>query len=105
MPKTYLAQYLRYFYANLKKKDGSFYSPATLLCIRSSINRYLTSSEVGQKLNICSDPDFKSSNTMLKVMVSKFLNDGGRIKNYPPIEEEDLPVSYTHLTLPTILLV
>ena len=23
-------------------------------------------------------------------MVGKFLNDGGRIKNYPPIEEEDL---------------
>lgn len=87
IPPYFLDQYLRHFYSNLRKCDGTFYSPSTLLCIRSSINRYLSSF---RPINLCADSEFKRSNIMLKIMVGKFLNAGGRIQHYNPIEDNDM---------------
>ena len=87
MQPYFLDQYLRHFYSSLKKSDGTFYAPSTLLSIRSAINRYLSSF---RPVNLCADSEFKRSNVMLKIMVGRFLNAGGRIQHYNPIEENDM---------------
>ena len=87
MPSYFLDQYLRHFYSSLKKSDGTLYAPSTLLCIRSAINRHLSNF---RPVNICTDSEFKRSNVMLKIMVGKFMNAGGRIQRYNPIEEKDM---------------
>lgn len=40
IPNSYLNKYLRFFYSKLRLKDGNYYSQPTLLCIRSSLNRF-----------------------------------------------------------------
>jgi len=87
MPSYFLDHYLRHFYSSLKKSDGTLYAPSTLLCIRSAINRHLSNF---RPVNICTDSEFKRSNVMLKIMVGKFMNAGGRIQRYNPIEEKDM---------------
>ena len=52
MPVKYLNQYLRLWYAKAKKIDGSDFSPATLICMRAAIQRYLTSSSVNRQVDI-----------------------------------------------------
>ena len=41
LPSSILNNYLRYFYSELRQKDGSFYSPKSLICFRGGIHRYL----------------------------------------------------------------
>ena len=43
MPATFLNKYLRLFYFSLKCKDGSPYTPRSLIGIRAAIHRYLIS--------------------------------------------------------------
>lgn len=47
VPDNYLCDYLRYFYANIRKDDESLYAPASLICIRSSasVQRYIRTSD------------------------------------------------------------
>ena len=37
MPLRYLAQYLRFWYSQLKRRDNGLYSPSSLKCFRASI--------------------------------------------------------------------
>lgn len=85
-----LDQYMRYFYSTLATKYGNPMAPATLLCIRSSLNRYLNSQPINRPVNLCTDSAFISSNKMLKVMVGKFIKEGGKIQHFSPIERTDL---------------
>ena len=43
IPVKHLNDYLRLFYAQARKKNGDLYAPASLICIRASIQRHLTS--------------------------------------------------------------
>lgn len=90
MSNSYLNDYLRFFYSKLRTKDGSFYSPSTLLCIRSSLNRFFNSSVLSKNVNIVNGPEFASCNRMLKSMVGHFLKEGGKVNQHVPIEDEDL---------------
>ena len=85
-----LAEYLRYFYSSLKKKDGGFFSPSSLGCIRAAIHRYLTSAPVSRSINLIKDSSFLSANKMLKVLASKYIKNGGKEKRFDSIEKEDL---------------
>ncbi len=40
VPKSILDTYLRFYYSSLRTKDGRFYAPKSLICIRASIHRY-----------------------------------------------------------------
>lgn len=73
IPERYLNQYLRYFYSELRQADGSFYSPATLICIRAAIHRRLTTAPINRNVDILHSSQFASANNMLRVMVGKAL--------------------------------
>lgn len=90
MPITCLNNYLRYYYSKLKTKTGEFYSPSTLLCIRCSLNRFFNTASINKKINLVSDSEFSTSNAMLKTMVGNFLKQGGKVKQYPPLEDNDM---------------
>jgi len=91
MPVRYLAQYLRFWYSQLKKKDNGLYSPSSLICIRASIQRYLSSSEVGRRVNIVNGEDFKEANNMLKCKIGQHLKANGSSSNSSvSINGEDL---------------
>ena len=53
IPHNFLNDYLRLFYTKIRKDDGGLYSPASLICFRASIQRYLSSYAVNKNINIC----------------------------------------------------
>ena len=73
MPIKYLSQYLRFWFANATKKDGKLYAPATLICMRAAVNRYLNDSVIDRKVNIITDKDFNTSNNALMAKIAKYL--------------------------------
>ena len=90
MPVKFLANYLRFFYFNLRCKDGTFYAPRSLIGIRASLHRYLTSCEVDRGINILKDKEFDRPNAILKAMVGKWIKEGNKSKRYPAIEPADM---------------
>lgn len=96
-PDEILNNYLRYFYSSLKKEDNSYYSPSTLVCIRASIQRFLSSANINRNVNIITDPTFKRANKTLKAMVSKAMSF--TVKNeekFPAIENSDMILLRTY---------
>ena len=89
MPNNTLNQYLRFYYYRLKRKDGQPYSPASLICIRAGIQRYMNII-LKIPVNIVTNDDFQSANRMLRVKVREFMQSGGDVKQFEPIEEGDL---------------
>ena len=91
IPKCILNNYLRYFYSFFRKSDGSFYAPATLICVRAALFRYFSSECNRNDFNI-TDPEFKTSNEVLKYMVFKYKRANQAIDNtkYPAIEVNDM---------------
>ena len=94
LPYSILNTYLRYFYSELKKEDGTPYAPASLICIRASLQRQLSLPEFGRpEINIISGDQFAGSNRMLKAMVARYLKSDDKKKpeeKYPPIEVDDM---------------
>ena len=76
VPASVLNDYLRLFYSNLKRQDGSFYAPSSLICIRAAIHRHMVSPDVNSSLNILKDDQFVRANSVLKAMVKKYLTSG-----------------------------
>ena len=104
VPPAILDTYLRYYYSSLRTKDGQFYAPKTLICVRASIHRYLQLNRPA--VNVIEDSMFSQSNRMLKTMIAKFKNSGQRKKeSYPVIEKKDMESirSYFDRSSPTIL--
>lgn len=98
-----LAKVLRLFFGSLKKKDGSFYAPASLICIRASLFRFFMRS---RKINIISDDQFFDVNATLKCLARKFIVNGGQASHFHAIESEDLEVlsNYFDRSNPVVLL-
>ena len=91
VPNEVLCNYLRLFYAQLRTKDGSFYSPPSLICYRAAIHRHLTSCEVNRKINICCDDNFKRANGVLAAMIGKHKTAGmKKTKPYGKISDADM---------------
>jgi len=90
LPETILCKYLRFFYSKLETINGAPYAPASLICIRAGLQRYLSS--MHREVNIVSGDKFGPANRMLKAMVGKYLSSKQRKpeEKYPPIEEEDM---------------
>ena len=89
VPLNILANYLSFYYYNLKKKDSKPYSPTSLICIRSSIQRYLSGPSVNRDINIIDDVRFIRSIGVLKAMVKKWLKDNdSNTKQFEAIEKK-----------------
>ena len=89
IPPKMLNKYLRYFYSQLRKNDGLFYSPKTLACFRAGIHRYLPLHR--PEINIIEDDIFRQSNRMLTAKVAEFKKSGQqKEKSYDVIQKEDM---------------
>lgn len=84
-----LNNYLRYFYHELRTKNGRFYSPTSLKCIRAGIHRHINQT-LNRKIDIINGDNFASSNRMLKTMAGLWLSHGGESTQYDKIEDQDL---------------
>ena len=80
---------LREFYCDLIQKSGQVYSPASLLCIRAAIHRYLSNSPWNKQFSIIEDRAFLSSNNMLKAKVAESLKSGKSVNHFEMIQEGD----------------
>ena len=100
-----LADYITWFYTSLRTRNGHFYAPATLLCIRAAIQRHLRTFQGGNKCNIVTDPAFSEANKSLRNMVVAFSCSGGKIKHYNAITPQDLHKIWNHFdrSTPVIL--
>ena len=76
VPDALLCNYLRLFYSQLRMKNGEFFSPSTLICIRAAIHRHLTSVSVDRHVNILHGEEFKRANSVLKSMAGQYLASG-----------------------------
>lgn len=107
MPIKYLSQYLRFWYATSTKKDGKLYAPATLICMRAAVNRYLNESVVDRKVNIITDKDFNASNNALMAKIAKYIktNTNSEKSGYQAIDENDLKLlsKYFDRSTPQVL--
>lgn len=105
IPKDIFNNYLRYFYSELKTKDGNLYSPASLICIRAALFRFF---QLKNNINIIGDQNFQLSNHMLKTMVYRYKrsNQSKCEDKYPAIELNDMAKlrAYFDRSNPTILL-
>lgn len=90
IPIRILDNYLRFFYSELRTKEGNYYAPASLVCFRAAIHRYFLL--IRSDVNIIGDVRFRRSHQMLKAMVAKY-KKSGQIKtkeSYPVIEYKDM---------------
>ena len=71
-----LADVLRGFYANARKKDGAEYSKSGLVNIRASLNRFLQDPPHSRQINLMKDRDFISANHIITRMVKKLIQEG-----------------------------
>ena len=90
IPIVLLNTYLRYFYSELRTRNGNFYAPASLVCIRAGINRYFSLNR--PDVNIIGDQRFIKANRMLKTMVARYKtsNQPKSMEKYAAVEKEDL---------------
>lgn len=89
-----LNNYLRYFYHELRTKNGQYYSPASLKCIRAGIHRHITQA-LNRNINIINGNEFASSNRMMKTMAGLWLSHGGEVSQYDRIEDDDLKTIFS----------
>ena len=90
IPVNILNNYLRFFYAELRTKEGNYYAPPSLICIRAALHRHFL--QIRNDVNIISDHHFERSNRMLATMVQKFKrsNQPKKRDTYPAIEQSDM---------------
>ena len=86
-----LDEKLRFFYAEVRGKQGQDYSKNTLLGIRSGIERYLNGPPHNKGILISQNPAFKRSNMMLNAKLKSLKHEGKHsVQHKPAIEIEDL---------------
>ena len=108
LPEEVLATYLRLFYFKLRTVDGKYFSPSSLVGIRASIQRYMTSPEVDRNVDIIHGQNFHRANATLKAMVGQWLKSGtgkDQHEKYSAIEPADLKKMYEYFdrSNPTVL--
>ena len=69
-----LAQFLRTMYVEVRQKDGSFYSKASLLSFRGGIHRHLN--ELGRNVDIYKDAAFRAANKTLDAHLKHLKRSG-----------------------------
>lgn len=97
VPDSILNNYLRLYYATLRREDGTYYAPASLICIRAAIHRHLVSAEINCKIDILNGENFRRANGVLKAMVKKYLESGQeKPREFERITDEDLKAIHNY---------
>ena len=78
---------LRYFYSELRNKSGGYYSKSTLVCIRAALYRYFKTERM---FDIILEQEFFHANQILKSVIKTYTENGGLVKKYEAIEEDDM---------------
>ena len=85
-----VAEYLRYFYSELRTVNGKLYSGPTLICIRAALCRFFRQPPLNLRFNIITDSEFFNANQVLKVMLKKYREEGGVPQHFEAIEKPDI---------------
>jgi integrase len=104
IPKSFLNNYLRYFYSELRQVNGSYYAPKSLVCFRAGLHRYFCLKR--PEINILTDPEFAQSNRMLRTMVAKYKTSGQKKPSeFDAIQKNDMIIlrQYFDRSSPKIL--
>ena len=97
--KDDLAEFLINFYAECRKKNGDFYSRASMVSIRFGLQRHFLSL---RKLDIVNDPAFQLSNEMFKAVLTQIKRSGkGSTQHKEVISDADIDKLYSSATLDT----
>lgn len=87
----FLNDYLRLFYSSLRKLDGTYYAPKSLICIRAAIQRHLVSPAVNRNVNIINRDDFRGCNGVLVSVIKKYLEKQPEKQvKFVPISDADM---------------
>lgn len=78
---------LRIFYAFIRKLDGGYYAPASLITARAGVYRYLMRT---RGINIIEDKNFAKANLQLKATAAMFIKEGGSVMRFCALETVDL---------------
>ena len=78
--KDKLATVLRKFCAETRKKNGEFYTKASLVGIRFGLQRFLSS----RKIDIIKDPEFSEANKVYHAEISELKREGRAQTQYKP---------------------
>ena len=79
MNKAEMNKCLRKFYLSARKHDGGFYSKASLVSIRSAIDRFLRDEPHNKPFSIIGSPEFTEANKALSSFL-KTLSKSGDIR-------------------------
>ena len=92
-----LAELLRNFYIDVRKKDGTSYKLSALKSIRFGLSRHF-SREL--EIDIIHDPLFKRANEVFHAVTVDMKRKGlAKVDHTPPIEPEDLKQMYCSVAL------
>ena len=91
--KKELAQTLKTFYVEARKKDGgSSYSMGSLKTLRFGLNRHFKST---RGIDIINDVEFNEANKVLTAQCVQLKKDGrAKVQHKPPILDDDLKKLY-----------
>ena len=93
--KEDLAELLRRFYGDARKKDGSPYGKSALVNIRSGLNRHMTLPPWHRIINLMHDAEFKVVNQVLIGQFRKIKMDGNdKTQHKPAISAADMKKMY-----------
>jgi hypothetical protein len=88
--KQILANVLRKFYAEARKRDGELYCKSSLLGIRFGLQRFYSSS-----MDIIKDPEFKEANSVFYAEIAQLKREGkAKTEHKPPINNDDMKKLY-----------
>ena len=97
---TELADLLKQFYGELRKKDGNEYSKSSLINVRAAINRHLTSAPYNRIINVIRDPPFQQANQVFTALIKELRRQGNdNTQHKVPISPADMEKLYSSGTL------
>ena len=95
--KTELNAILRNFYAEVRKKDGTFYSKQSFMCMRSALHRMIKGER--SDIDIIEDREFLTSNEVFLAQCVYLKKNGlGKITHKEPISPADMKKLYQSST-------
>ena len=96
LPTPDLAEILKRFYDELRKKDGTGYSKAALVNVRASLNRHLVSAPHNRQINIMRDKEFLQANHVFVSLLKDIRREGRDVSQHKePISPLDFQKLYT----------
>ena len=89
-----LNDFLRVFYVEVKREDGTQYARKSLFTLRYGLQKHFN---ITAEKDIIHHPDMASSNAAFKAVIAKLRQDGkGARKSREKLTREDMETLYTH---------